>query len=78
MFRRLYRNVGGVFALPDDVDVALGMGLERPGTCCGASHSQYWSGGNLQIQDRMAIFPATFAEFQKDREWLKHTIKSNR
>ena len=24
------------------------------------------------------FFPATFAEFQKDREWLKHTIKSNR
>jgi uncharacterized membrane protein YqjE len=24
------------------------------------------------------FFPATFAEFQKDREWLKHAIKSNR
>ena len=24
------------------------------------------------------FFPATFAEFQKDREWLKHTTKSNR
>ena|SRR5271165_6854613 len=23
------------------------------------------------------FFPATFAEFQKDREWLKHTIKSS-
>jgi uncharacterized membrane protein YqjE len=24
------------------------------------------------------FFPATFAEFQKDREWLKHTIKSSK
>ena len=24
------------------------------------------------------IFPATLAEFQKDREWLKHTTKSSR
>ncbi len=24
------------------------------------------------------LFPATFAEFQKDREWLKHTIKNNK
>jgi uncharacterized membrane protein YqjE len=24
------------------------------------------------------FFPATFAEFKKDREWLKHTIKSNK
>jgi uncharacterized membrane protein YqjE len=24
------------------------------------------------------FFPATLAEFQKDREWLKHTIKSSR
>jgi uncharacterized membrane protein YqjE len=25
-----------------------------------------------------SIFPATLAEFQKDREWLKHTTKSSR
>ena len=24
------------------------------------------------------FFPASFAEFRKDREWLKHSIKSNR
>jgi len=24
------------------------------------------------------FYPATFAEFQKDREWLKHSIKSSR
>ena len=24
------------------------------------------------------VFPASFAEFQKDREWLKHTIKSGK
>lgn len=24
------------------------------------------------------FFPATFAELQKDREWLKHTIKSSK
>jgi uncharacterized membrane protein YqjE len=24
------------------------------------------------------FFPATFAEFKKDREWLKHTIKNNK
>src|ERR1700751_4568512 len=24
------------------------------------------------------FFPATFAEFQEDREWLKHTIKNNK
>ena len=24
------------------------------------------------------FFPASFAEFQKDREWLKHSIKSSR
>jgi uncharacterized membrane protein YqjE len=24
------------------------------------------------------FFPATFAEFQKDREWLKHTKKNNK
>ena len=26
----------------------------------------------------MPIFPATLAEFQKDREWLKHTTKSSK
>ena len=65
LFRRLYHNVGGVFALPDDVDAALGMGLERPGNCCSASHSQYWNGGNLQIQDRMAIFPGNLRRVSK-------------
>jgi hypothetical protein len=44
--------VGGLPALSDDADLALGMGLERPGTCSGASAYQYWHGGNLQIQDR--------------------------
>jgi uncharacterized membrane protein YqjE len=24
------------------------------------------------------VFPATFAEFRKDREWLKHSIKSDK
>ena len=70
LFWRLCRNVGRISALPDDADLALGMGLERPGTCRGASGYQYRSGGNLQVQDREAIFPGTFAEFQKDREWL--------
>jgi hypothetical protein len=30
------------------------------------------NGGDLQIQDREAFFPATLAEFQKDREWLSN------
>jgi hypothetical protein len=25
-----------------------------------------------------SIFPVTLAEFQKDREWLKHTTKSSK
>ena len=57
LFWRLCHYVGGLPALPDDADLALGMGLERPGTCSGASASQYWNGGDLQIQDREAIFP---------------------
>jgi hypothetical protein len=54
---RLCRYVGGLPALSDDADLALGMGMERPGTCSGASAYQYWNGGNLQIQDGEAIFP---------------------
>src|SRR5580692_1709125 len=57
LFWGLSHYVGGLPALPDDADLPLGMGLERPGTCCGASAGQYWNGGNLQIQDRQAIFP---------------------
>jgi hypothetical protein len=48
---------GRLPALPDDADLALGMGLERTRTCSGSSAFQYWNGGNLQIQDREAIFP---------------------
>jgi hypothetical protein len=43
-------------ALPDDADLALGMGLERPGTCRGAFCYQHWSRGDLQIQDRETVF----------------------
>src|SRR6478736_6430162 len=49
--------VGGLLALPDDAVLAVGMGLERPGTWRGASACQYWNRDNLQIQDCEAIFP---------------------
>ena len=65
LFWRLCHNVGGFPALPDDADVALGMGLERLGPWSYASRSQYWSGGNLQIQDRMAIFPGHLRRVSK-------------
>ena len=55
-FWRLCHYVGGLPALPDDADLALGMGLERPGTCGGASAGRYWNGVNLQIQNRQTIF----------------------
>ena len=52
----LYYNVGGFPALPDDANTALGMRVECLGTWGRASCPQYWSGGNLQIQDRKANF----------------------
>ena len=58
-------TVDCISALPDDADVALGMGLERPGTCRGASGDQYWNGGNLQVQDRKAIFPGVHRRVSK-------------
>src|SRR5258708_26894070 len=54
---RFCRNVDRFSALPDDADLALGMGLECPGTCGVASACQYWIGDNLQIQDCEAILP---------------------
>jgi hypothetical protein len=49
LFWRLCYYVGRLPALPDDADLALSVGLERPGTCSGASAGQYWNGGDLQI-----------------------------
>jgi hypothetical protein len=37
--------------------LALGMGMERPGTRRYASAYRYWNCSNLQIQDHEAIFP---------------------
>ena len=65
LFCRLRHYVGGLPPLPDDADLALGMGLERPGTCSGASAGQYWNGGNLQIQNRQAIFPSDLGGVSK-------------
>ena len=65
LFWRLCHYVGGLPALPDDADLALGMGLERPGTCSGASAYQHWNGGDLQIQDREAIFPDDLGRVSK-------------
>ena len=62
---RLCRYVGGFPALPDDADLALGMGLERPGTWRGASAYQYWNGGNPQIQDQQAVFSSDFDRVSK-------------
>ena len=62
---RFCHYVGGLPALSDDADLALGMGLERPSTCSGASAYQYWRGGNLQIQDREAIFPSDLGRVSK-------------
>jgi hypothetical protein len=64
-FGRLCRNVGGFFALPDDVDAALGVGLERSRTCSCASCPQYRSGNNLQIQDRKASFSGVVRRVSK-------------
>src|ERR1700693_3653167 len=55
LFWRLCRDVGRFSSLPDDADLALGMGLERPGTCGVASPDQYRNGGHLQIQNRKTI-----------------------
>ena len=44
---------------------ALGVGLERPGTCGRASCSQYWSRADLQIEDREAVFPCHFRRVSK-------------
>src|ERR1700730_10161440 len=49
LFWRLCHIVGGLSALPDDADVALGMGLERPGACGVATPDQYRNGIHLQI-----------------------------
>ena len=46
---RLCHYVGGLPALPDDADLTLGMGVERPGTRRGASAYQYRNGSYLQI-----------------------------
>ena len=65
LFWRLFNYVGGFPALPDDADLALGVGLERPGTCGGACAYQYWNGGNLQVQDREANFPGDLGRVSK-------------
>ena len=52
-------------ALPHDADAALGMGLERPSTCSWATCPQYWSGNNLQIQDRKPVFPGNVRRASK-------------
>jgi hypothetical protein len=57
--------VGGLPALPDDADLGLGMGMERPGTCSGAFDYQYRNCRNLQIQDREAIFPSDLVRGSK-------------
>ena len=62
---RFCHYVGGLPALSDDADLALGMGLERPSTRSGAFAYQYWHGGNLQIQDREAIFPSDLGRVSK-------------
>jgi hypothetical protein len=65
LFCRLCHYVGGLPALPGDADLAMGMGMERPGTCIGAFDYQYWNGGNLEIQDREAIFPSDLGRISK-------------
>ena len=65
LFWRLCHYVGRLPALPDDADLALGVGLERPGTCRGASAFQYWNGGDFQIQGREAIFPRDLGRISK-------------
>jgi hypothetical protein len=65
VFWRLCHYVGGLPALPDDADLALGVGLERLGTCSGASAYQHWNDGDLQIQDREAIFPGNLGRVSK-------------
>jgi uncharacterized membrane protein YqjE len=40
-------------------------GWSAPGTCSGAPAYQYWVGGNLQIQDRQAIFPSDLGRVSK-------------
>src|ERR1700722_11957389 len=65
LFCRLSHYVGGLPALPDDVDLTLGMGMERPGPCLGAYDYRYWNGGHLENQDREAIFPGDFSRISK-------------
>ena len=45
--RRFCRNVDRFSALPDDADLPLGMGLERPSTCSGACYYQYCFGADF-------------------------------
>jgi len=78
LFWRLCHNVGGLSALPDDADVALGMGLECIGRCRVLLVISIGMAIIFRFRIAKPLFPATLAEFQKDREWLKHTIKSSR
>ena len=65
LFWRLCHYVGGLPALPNDADLALGVGLERPGTCGGAAPDQYRNGGHLQISDREAILSSDLGRVSK-------------
>ena len=59
---RFCRNVDRFSALPDDADLALGMGLECPGTFRVASPDQYRNGGHLQIQNRKTILSSDLGQ----------------
>jgi len=64
-------------ALLDDADLALGLGVVRPDLGRSAFLTSIVIGIFFRFRLTRALFPVTLAEFQNDRQWLKHDIPSN-
>jgi hypothetical protein len=60
-----------------DADLPLGLGLERIGLRRGVAHYQYRCVYKISSQIIKSLYPTTYAEFKKDREWLSRQTKNS-
>jgi hypothetical protein len=78
IFWCLPRHVAGFPAVSDHAHLSLGMGLERIGCAGVLLVTSIIAGVILRFQIIKPLFQSTFAEFQKDREWLAHSPTKTR